>query len=73
MIYPNLEGVILERRQDDHHGDLIAVVGHLENVGAKFLRRVVVELALLVHELGHADLVATHVEVVLLRLRFLEL
>ena len=73
LIPPNLECIILERRQDDHHGDLVAVVGHLQDVRAQLLRRVVVELALLVHEVGHADLVPAHVEVVLFRLALLKL
>ena len=50
------QGRIVERRQDDHHGDVVADVGELNDVGAQLLGRVVVELSLLLHELRHSDL-----------------
>lgn len=50
------QGGVVERRQDDHHGDVVADVRKLDDVSPELFRRVVVELALLLHELGHADL-----------------
>jgi len=50
------ECVVVEGRQDDHHGDVLADVGELHNVSAEFFGRIIVEFALLLHEFGHSDL-----------------
>ena len=49
------------------------LVGELNDVGLQLLAGVVVEGALLVHELHHPDLIALHVEVAQRRLLCLEL
>jgi hypothetical protein len=51
-----LETVIEPGWKDDNHGDMVALVGQLHHVGLQLLTGVVIEAALLLHELHQPDL-----------------
>jgi hypothetical protein len=57
-----LEPVVEPGWKDDDHGDVVALVGQLHHVGLQLLARVVVEAALLLHELHQPDLKGKSIE-----------